>query len=438
MSLAERARGGGKVVVYAGAGISLAQPTGLPTGRALAIAIYTQLEAAFHVLSAVNPADLVAVADAVAGLPGGKEALRQTSALSADFKTAKPGYAHRTLAHLMLEGAIDVLTTNWDNCIERGAGEEQLPTVTDERSLRQVTPPWVLKVHGCASQPDSLLLTSEDLSTPPRWVKDQTHARLGSAVVVFMGIGDVAGYVKERIIEAISEVGSVDNIRVVAPDIVENWGKSQWSGVAPDLHDDYRIPATADLFMEQLAGAYIVVQLGGFGLTLASDGGIAAAFDAVRTSLLKNDPLTILQWARRTDVQPRAGRSILGTSEMATALTALGHLTGANARLKRDQVIETDDGLIEVLISTQVVPARRIIQEAENRLQEYASRGDPYPLFLVAGGIGWPPVNRSDEALAKRSILPSDILDVSDATDILDGPRALTPIIRRADEVLAS
>ena len=157
ISLAERASAGGKVVVYLGAGVSLAQPTGLPTGPALATAIHARLKVAFHVLDAVNPTDLVAVADAVASLPGGEEALRQTAAQSADFKTAKPAYAHRTIAHLMLEGAIDVLTTNWDNCIERGAGDEQLPTVTDERDLIRVTPPWVLKVWSVPAFVDSRL-----------------------------------------------------------------------------------------------------------------------------------------------------------------------------------------------------------------------------------------------------------------------------------------
>ena len=78
--------------------------------------------------------DLLAIADAVAALPDGEDALRQTSAKSANFKSAKPGYAHRVLAHLMLEGAIDILTTNWDNCIERGSGEERLPTVTNDQT----------------------------------------------------------------------------------------------------------------------------------------------------------------------------------------------------------------------------------------------------------------------------------------------------------------
>lgn len=275
----------------------------------MAAAIHMQLKTAFHVLETVEASDLVAVADAVAALPGGEDALRQTSAKSADFKSAKPGYAHKVLAHLMLEGAIDVLTTNWDNCIERGAGEERLPTVTNDHDLADVSPPWVLKVHGCASKPDSLLLSSGHLENPPTWVQEQTHARLGSAVVVFMGIGDVAGYVKRRIAEAIHEVGSVENIRVVAPDIETNWEGSQWGTVAPSLHDDHKIPATADLFMEQLAAAYTIGRLGEHSVTLSSDEELAVNFEAAKAGLFKSDSLTVLQWARAVDINPRVGHA---------------------------------------------------------------------------------------------------------------------------------
>lgn len=136
VALAQRAVAGDKVVVYAGAGVSLSAPTNLPNGRRLAESIHMQLQTPFPGLTAVSPHDLVAVADFVAALPGGEDALRQISARSANFRTAKPGYAHRLLAHLMLEGAIDVLTTNWDTCIERSAGEELLPTVTNEQTLQ--------------------------------------------------------------------------------------------------------------------------------------------------------------------------------------------------------------------------------------------------------------------------------------------------------------
>lgn len=416
-------------MIYAGAGISLSQPTSLPTGAGLAAAIHIRLKSAFAVLATIDPRDLVAVADAVAALPGGEEALRQTSAHSANFQTAKPGYAHKVLAHLMLEGAVDVLTTNWDNCIERGAGDELLPTVTNDRALAYVTPPWVLKVHGCASEPDSLLVTSGHLNNPPMWVKEQTHARLGSAVVVFIGIRDIAGYVKQRIEEAIHEVGSVENIRVVSPDIETNWDNSQWKAVAPSLRDDHKIPATADLFMEQLAAAYIIDRLGEHSVNLSSDAGLVADLEAAKAGLFESDSLTVLQWARSVDINPRVGEPVLKTPELGKVLVALGHLAGGSARLNHNHIFDTDQGPVEILIATQAVPPRRLFETAENRLQDHANRGEPHPLFVVAGGTG--PMPRPES-------LPRDILAEADEADMIDGALALVPDIRHADEVIAS
>lgn len=416
-------------MIYAGAGISLSQPTSLPTGAALAKELHTRLKAAFPVLEAVDPGDLLAVADKVAALPGGESALRQSSAIAANFKSAKPGYAHRILAHLMLEGAIDVLTTNWDNCIERGAGEERLPTVTSSRDLVDITPPSVLKIHGCASQPSTLLVTSGHLEDPPRWVREQTHARLGNAVVVFIGIGDVAGYVKRRIEEAIHEVESVDNIRVVTPTIQSGWETSQWRTVAPNLGEDYKIPATADVFMEQFASAYIMGQLNEHSSGLSSDEGLKADLDRATEGLLESDSLTVLKWAREVDIDPRAGEPVLKSPELAKVLIALGRLAGNSARLSQTQVLNSTQGPIELLVATRTVPVRRLVQAAEFRLHAHDNQGQPHPRFVVAGGVGPIPKLRS---------LPNNIMGESDERDIVDGPLTLAPDITRADDVIAA
>lgn len=429
VALAAQAVAAGKIVFYAGAGISLSQPTNLPSGANLANRIHTQLKTVFPAIAATDQWDLVAVADAVAGLPGGENALVLTSAGAADFKSAKPAYGHRILAHLLLEGAIDVLTTNWDNCIERGAGEERLQTVTSHHDLANIMPPSVLKIHGCASQPHSLLVTTSHLKDPPQWVKEQTHARLGSAVVVFVGIGDVAGYVKVRIEEAIKEIGTVENIRVVTPDIESGWENSQWKTVAPSLREEHKISATADLFMEQVASAYIIARMNQHRVGLSSDSALSADFDGAIKGLYESDSLTVLQWVRGADVNPRGGEAILKSPELGKALIALGHLAGDSARLGRNHVFDTAQGPIEVLVATQMVPLRRLIDAAENRLCEYGNRDEPQPLFLVAGGVG---------PIPKASSLPDSIMGQSDELDIVDGPLALVPNLVYADEVIAS
>jgi hypothetical protein len=110
VALAQRARSG-RLVVYAGAGLSFAEPAGLPSGAEVARRIHARLKDAFPVLAGVQEDDLVAIADAIAGLPGGEEALRLTAVEVAEFTTATPTYGHATLALMLLEGVLDVLTT---------------------------------------------------------------------------------------------------------------------------------------------------------------------------------------------------------------------------------------------------------------------------------------------------------------------------------------
>ncbi len=71
VELAAKALSAGKIVIYAGAGISVSAPTDLPTGAALARAIHASLAVSFSFPSSIDPGDLLAVADAVAALPGG-------------------------------------------------------------------------------------------------------------------------------------------------------------------------------------------------------------------------------------------------------------------------------------------------------------------------------------------------------------------------------
>lgn len=429
IALAERALSRGRVAIYAGAGISVAQPTGLPNGSSLAQAIYLKLVTAFPSLNGVDQGDLVAIADSVAALPGGGDALRQTAAHAAEFRTAKPSYGHHLIAYLALEGVIDVLTTNWDTCIERGGDSERLDAVVDQRSLSNGTHLSVLKVHGCATQPASLLITTNDLQNPPTWAREQTHARLGSAVVIFVGIGDVAGYVRQRIEEAIADVGDVSNIRVVSPGIVDRWTDSQWASVAPGLATDHRIPETSDRFLELFGAAYVHVALNSHVAALADDPQIAGDIRAAISALLSTDPLSLLRWARRSAVLTSPGESVLQTSEAARALAALGRLAGATISFDQHQALNTGDGPVEVLVATGTVTSRRLELEASNRLQEYAAKGLQHPRFLVAGGIGW---------AARNAGLPRDVISELDPGDIIDGPEALVPEILLADEVLAS
>src|SRR5438874_9514113 len=115
IALAELARAG-RLVVYTGAGLSRSEPTGLPSGAEVAYLAHARLSALFSEMPVCDAHDLTSVADAVASLPGGLAALRETVVRVAEFTTAAPNYGHRILAVLLLEGVVSALTTNWDDC----------------------------------------------------------------------------------------------------------------------------------------------------------------------------------------------------------------------------------------------------------------------------------------------------------------------------------
>jgi hypothetical protein len=431
IALVGRAIGGRRVVIYAGAGVSVAKPTDLPSGTALAETIYSRLITAFPALSGVDQTNLVDVADVVSALEGGRDALCQAAANAADFTSAKPSYGHQVLAYLVLEGLVDVLTTNWDTCIERGAAGEPLDAVLDDQSLLTGPQVSVLKVHGCASQPHTLLINSNDLKEPPKWVREQTSARLGSAVVIFLGIGDVADYVSQRIDEAIKYVGGVSNIRVVSPGIKKNWDKSKWASVAPKLADNHRIEATSDGFMESLGAAYVMTILRTHELKLQDDDVVHRHIAKAVNALLPADPLSLLRWIRDAAVNAKRGESVLRASETAEALAALGCLAqdGPITFGRSRRVLTTDKGLVELLLATGTISASKLEQEASNRSQRYLQQGEMPPSFLIAGGIGW----------GIRDVgLPSDVMHEVDKTDIVDGSFAARPTILLAGKLLAA
>jgi hypothetical protein len=415
----------GSVAIYAGAGLSVADPTHLPSGAEVARDLVEALRAQSPALADIKDPDLLAVADVVELQSGGQEALRLAAAGVAEFTTAEPSYGHRLLAILLMEGILDVLTTNWDDCIERGWTTQRIPAVVKPADLLSIAGPSVLKIHGCASQPGTLLVSSADLRTPPVWVKDQTRARLQAAIVVFLGIGDVAGYVQLRLQEALDDVGSVDNVRVVSPSIVTHWDDAQWSTLTPTLRDEHRIAATADSFLEQVANAYVTITLAHARRAFVDDSGLLAAFDSGVQSLNQHDSLTVLTWCRSSGVVAERGKSVMQAEATADLVRALGRLCPAGFELTESTSLRSAMGEIDTIIAVGLQPASRLRREAEARLEGRSSVGKPEATFLVAGGRGW----------AQSNSLPADILGDGRSADILDGPLSQKLTMIRASEV---
>jgi len=429
--MAERCKTG-RLVIYAGAGLSFAEPTALPGGGALARMLHKKLATSVPVLGSCDEDDLVGIFDVVDQQPNGRQAIRLSTVGLAEFTSADPGLGHRLLSMLLLEGAVEVFTTNWDTCIERGSATERISAVLKEEDLLGINERCLLKVHGCASVPDSLLAASDELETPPTWVTDHVRARLSAAVVVFVGIGDIAGYVRNRIEEALDATGGVTNVHVVSPGIRTEWDDTQWSKLAPGLTMDNRLAETADDFLDHLAAGYLMTALDDLAQNLAFDGSTKTYLQRAIDGMKRGDAETLLGWIRGSVVAPERGASALKTTAFAELLVGLGRLCNVSFEVQRDQTVEVDGTRYVALISTGQLSQQRLVREARNRLKKMVERGvdlQDHPTFLTAGGIGIRPASGG---------LPDSILDFVDPESVIDGPMSVEPKIVDIKELLAS
>ena len=319
----------GRLAIYAGAGLSRSSPTAMPSGAEVAQRCYARLVDLLgpDSLSGAEPGDLVSVADAVESHGQDANHVRRTAVGVADFTSARPNFGHGVLALLILEGVVVVITTNWDDCIERAGGDERVQAVISDQDRLEVEGPAILKVHGCATRPRTVLVTTSDLEAPPHWARDEVNARLSDSHTVFVGIGDIAGYMRKRIEEAEQAIGAEGSVFVVAPSIDETWEESQWAEVLPNLADRCRIAMTSDEFLDDLAGALVRRILRGISEDLMEDPAIRDRFERSRTAFEQQGSIEALRWLRCCATPRMPGTSVVREQAFSTALIALGTLS---------------------------------------------------------------------------------------------------------------
>lgn len=429
VTLAHIARGG-RLAVYTGAGLSRGEPTCIPSGAEVATRCHARLSELLGAdsLMGSDPTNLTSVADAVAAMEDGHALIRRAAVGVAAFTTANPNFGHEVLALLLLEGVVSVCTTNWDDCIERAGGVERVLAVITDQDRQEIHTPALLKVHGCATRPDTVLVTSEDLANPPAWVRDEVSARVADSHVVFVGIGDVADYVRSRVEEAAGSVGT-GAVYVVSPTVGENWAESQWAQVLPDLPDERRLSVTADAFLDALAAAYVRLVLREIAEALEGEAETLEAFDRVRSAFDLVTSVSALRWLRACGVPKRPGDSVLRQQSFVTALVALGMLGVDGVEVRPLGRAMCGGKEYEVLVAVGNVTVSICRREAAARLTRYRSQGmDPLtaPDFIVAGAHGEP---TGTEGL-KQSVLVD-----SDPSDLVSGPLAVEPVLVRAEDV---
>jgi len=388
-------------------------------------------------LPGVNHDDLVAVSDAAVA-KGSLPEVQEIAVDVAPFTSAIPSSAHRLIALLLLEGVAAVMSTNWDTCIERAApaGEQIFGIATDSDRL-SVRQKGLLKVHGCARRPDTVLVTSAQLDAPPLWVHNEVAAHLAASKVIFVGIGDVAGYVARRLERLLSDLGPTKTVAVVTPDIEVNWTNTRWSALLPDLLSDDRFAMTAAEFCEALLRAWAndglqVVEQFAHDFNIAA---LTTAVDATIRIMRSHTADRLTRWLRGVTPGIAPGMSAIRGRATVEALCALAFLT-------RNSLVEGIPGAgpltaglgrIDLHLTEVGLSGPRAAQSARSLVAEYRAQGlllPDEPITIICAGQVGPLEPR------RAADLAADIVATSQPGDLIGGPRSGPTELIAANSIL--
>jgi hypothetical protein len=423
-----------RLIVCAGAGLSRALPTDLPSGAVLGQLLDERLRSLVAGYAPpMNPENLIAVADAGALLDGGEDALRSEVLKLARFLEADPNYGHQILAELLCEGGIELLLLwNWDDCIERvDVVPERLQVARSRDDLQQLNQPSIAKVHGCATRKGTLLITSNDLDTPPLWTEDAFGERVRDKTVIFIGVGDIADYAQRRLRElrdyfverARAGEPSLD-IWVIGPSIRSRWDGSEWATLMPDLPEERRVQFSADQFLDQLGRRWVREAFDDLELSAETSirAEVMASLRKINKELGSIGAARAMRWCRRAALGQKVGRSVILCDGLKEALAAFAVLLSDHedepVKVLGPAAFKIGDRRIEALIACETVAADRVRDRAQRRAGELANDGvvSESATFLVAGTVLGPLDDdpESELDLASGPIDPEDIAVGSD------------------------
>jgi len=147
----------GQLVLFLGAGISAG--AGLPLWGKLLNELAGRAGMGEEERKALRKLDVLDQAEIVEGRMGGSREL-MTAAIQEVLSRHEYSLAHAMLAALPVS---EVVTTNYDTLFERASeagGEMKVAVLPYERAAGADR--WVLKLHGCISQTDDIVLTRSD------------------------------------------------------------------------------------------------------------------------------------------------------------------------------------------------------------------------------------------------------------------------------------
>jgi hypothetical protein len=161
----------------------------------------------------------------------------------------------------MREGVVKAVTVNWDLGIETAGTRLDIQiagvsTPLERAALGQQLP--LYKVHGCASRPETLKITREEVDKPMKWAQAEVQQALAGGTVVFIGLGTVGAYVSEPFDELVPLWRAAGaTIKVVDPEL-----SKAWRTALGDEADGVHVDADAAEFLDDLLRAVAREALG--------------------------------------------------------------------------------------------------------------------------------------------------------------------------------
>jgi hypothetical protein len=418
----------GRLVLYLGAGVSVAEPSCGPTGMRVADVLRpfaaTMLQVQEEQLAGLT---LEALAEGVATDATDRlDEFRDRAAVAWNFRGIEPNYGHTVVALLLREGLVQAISVNWDCGVEKAGTEagvaiRGVADVTESIQLAHGLLP-IYKVHGCATRPATLAVTQAEVDRPQAWAVGRTQGALAGGVVAFVGLGTVGLYVQEPFPELASAWASeAQNIAVVDPELSPGWGEALGAETAESVH----VARTADAFLDELLRAVVrdaldtVLQLA---RELAVHEDWAAAmvegFGSLRQGFDATTADGVLRWWRDGVVDTMAGRRFVTELPgqrcmMTVALLAGRDTTPVAVAGRRGRVtVSTDTQYFEIVCrpgqhvsDVQVVARHRI----DRRIEDALYPSPKLVTVVVADALGQFPSDQAPLDIAAGDEEPTDI-----------------------------
>jgi hypothetical protein len=418
----------GRLVLYLGAGISMAEPSCGPSGwevadflRPTVARLLSLSDTELVGLSLEELAERVVETDATR-----LEALRVRASEAANFKDLSPNFGHEAAVLLLREGMVRLITVNWDCGVERaglgaGIGIQGVANAVENSEFSDGL--VVLKVHGCATRPRTLAITQSEVDSPQSWAVGRVQGALSEGIVVFVGLGTVGLYVREPIEELVNIWGaSADSVLVADPALSPGWQQAL-GAAAQQAH----IQCEADEFLDDLLRAVMLEAL-----DMCSDQiqkmprqepweqTLQTGFENLRTALAASTADALGRWWRDRVSDSLNGSQFIIEQNGLWSLMTVGLLAGKDggaievSGARGRQTVGTKERYFEIA-SEPGRPIAAVEQTGRERIRQRIADGI-YPSeksisVVVSGATGKFPSSTTPREISAGSNRPADIAE---------------------------